>query len=182
LPVAVLECPDAVRSSEWALLDGSKSYDPMATKLLYSWKQTGGDVTVTIENPSGAEARFLAPDVTQSTALTFTLEVNNGDYRASGECVVSVVPESDDTGISEADIEEDIARPDATGDGDIGMDAVKPAPGCGACMAGNGITLFGWHEAIGGLVLFLAIAFLRRSRRLDKVFPRKRWKSPLKFS
>jgi hypothetical protein len=60
-------------------LDGTASRDPDGnTPLTYSWVQTGGTNTVTLNNPNTANPTFTAPDVgTTGGSLTFSLTVKD---------------------------------------------------------------------------------------------------------
>ncbi len=60
-------------------LDGSKSYDPDGKKITYSWLQLAGGPIVLLSNDNSVKPTFEAPQVTESTTLTFQLIVNNNN-------------------------------------------------------------------------------------------------------
>lgn len=53
-----------------------KASDPDGDKLVYSWKQTGGPETVTIQNANSSNASFIAPSTKGD--YTFTATVSDG--------------------------------------------------------------------------------------------------------
>ena len=57
-------------------LDGRESTAPDDEELTYSWRQTRGRPTVTLEGARTVRPSFTAPDVTADTTLTFTLTVS----------------------------------------------------------------------------------------------------------
>ena len=57
-------------------LDGRESTAPDDEELTYSWRQTRGRPTVTLEGARTVRPSFTAPDVTADTRLTFTLTVS----------------------------------------------------------------------------------------------------------
>ncbi|MEA2697406.1 MAG: hypothetical protein QOI66_1677, partial [Myxococcales bacterium] len=58
-------------------LDGSGSNDPNGDAITYAWTQTAGPA-VTLSSTTAQKPTFIAPSVSASTALTFSLVVNDG--------------------------------------------------------------------------------------------------------
>ncbi len=93
-PVARALAPSQVASGAMVTLDGSTSSDPDGDSLAFSWSQTAGP-TATLVNGGTAQTTFVAPTVTQSTALGFKLDVNDGHGgTASASVSLTVVPAS----------------------------------------------------------------------------------------
>ena len=76
-----------IRSGARVELDGTGSL--RATS--YAWKQTGGP-TVTLDDATSAAPVFIAPTVSSSTALTFSLTVSDGTNRHTDTVTVTVLP------------------------------------------------------------------------------------------
>jgi MYXO-CTERM domain-containing protein len=117
-------------------LDGSASEDTDGGVLTFSWAQTGGD-EVALAGADGATPTFVAPMVTESTPLTFTLTVSDGERVASDSVTINVA-----------------ARLGPGGDGD-------DEGGCG-CRVGGEPRSSG--SALGVALLAFAV-MLRRRRR-----------------
>ena len=74
-------------------LDGSGSSD-VEGELDYAWTQTAGP-TVTLDDPAAAAPSFTAPDVDDSTALTFELTATDGDGASASDTVtITVITEA----------------------------------------------------------------------------------------
>ena len=73
--------PDqTVDEGDTVRLDGRDSTAPEGEELTYSWRQTGGRPTATLEDATTVRPRFTAPDVDKDTTLRFTLTVTaDGD-------------------------------------------------------------------------------------------------------
>lgn len=69
-------------------LDGSKSYDPEGTSLLYSWNQVSG-TTVTLNGADTVNPTFIAPSV--DDVLKFNLTVADGDGLLDSDTVTIYV-------------------------------------------------------------------------------------------
>lgn len=80
-PSADAGTDQTVDEGDTVTLDGSSSSDSDGTVSSYQWSQTGGSVNAILTNANSASLSFIAPYVTTSTDLTFTLEVtdNIGD-------------------------------------------------------------------------------------------------------
>ena len=69
-------------------LDGSPSADTNADSISYSWIQTGGSPTVSIDDNTSAIASFDAPGVDANTELTFQLTVSDDAGASSSATTV----------------------------------------------------------------------------------------------
>ena len=69
-------------------LDGSPSADTDADSISYSWIQTGGSPTVSIDANTSAIASFDAPEVDANTELTFQLTVSDDAGASSSATTV----------------------------------------------------------------------------------------------
>ena len=72
------------------VLDGTGADRP-GTRLTYAWTQTGGP-TVRLDDATSATPPFVAPSVSSSTALTFSLTVSDGTNRDTDTVTVTVLP------------------------------------------------------------------------------------------
>ena len=81
-----------VRAGARVALDGtdSRTYRSGAT-LTYAWTQTAGP-TVTLDDATSATPAFIAPSVSASTDLTFSLTVDDGTSSATDTVTVTVLP------------------------------------------------------------------------------------------
>lgn len=64
-------------------LNGSTSYDPNNDALTYSWRQTGGGISVALSGADAATPAFRAPSVKQATLFTFELTVSDGKFEST---------------------------------------------------------------------------------------------------
>ncbi len=78
-----------------ATLDGSGSSDPDGEPLSYSWRQSGGNSTVTLTGANTATPTFTAPELTAGTALTFELTVTAGGASATDAVAVVIQADND---------------------------------------------------------------------------------------
>lgn len=72
-------------------LDGTGSSDSDGSIASYTWSQTGGTPTVTLNNSSSATATFTAPEVSADTPLTFDLTVVDNDGASSSDTLVVTI-------------------------------------------------------------------------------------------
>ena len=86
IPVADAGSDKNAHSLNRITLDGSKSYDPDGKKIDYSWLQLAGGPIVSLSNNNSVKPTFEAPQVTESTTLTFQLIVNNNGAVSSPIC------------------------------------------------------------------------------------------------
>jgi len=112
-PTAVTANNFSANENAQVTLDGSASNDSDGTISSYSWTQIAGSPVVVINSPTAAVASFTAPEVTESTSLTFNLVVtDNEGANASDTIVVSItdVPVNQApviSGIPESSVTED---------------------------------------------------------------------------
>jgi rhodanese-related sulfurtransferase len=101
----------AVTEGATVTLDGSGSTDSDGTIASREWTQTAGPA-VQLSNKSAVKPTFTAPDVTTSTAITFSLTVTDDDGAADSDTVtvtvndtgaVPVDPPSAPTGVAATD-------------------------------------------------------------------------------
>jgi predicted secreted protein len=78
-----------VKAGATVTLDGSGSRDSDGTIARYAWAQTGGTPAVTLADPAAARASFVAPAVSGTAALEFTLTVAD-DRGATASAKVAV--------------------------------------------------------------------------------------------
>jgi hypothetical protein len=90
-PLADAGPDQSVNEGDTVTLDGSNSVDPDGSVVSYSWSQLAGP-SVTLSDPSSAQATFIAPDVGPSgESLTFLLTVtDDGGLQSTDFCVVNV--------------------------------------------------------------------------------------------
>lgn len=140
-PVANAGTNQQVAEGETVTLDATASADPDGEALAFAWTQTSGP-TVTLSDPAGPVATFVAPDVADDTVLGFQVMV--ADLRGSDVAVVeiTVVAGTPDAGLpdagSPASPDAGPAAPDAgPAAPDAGADPVDDGSGCGCRVATN---------------------------------------------
>ena len=124
-PVSDAGTDQAVDEGAQVTLDGSGSTDSDGTIAEYKWTQTAGPV-VNLSSLTSSLTTFTAPDVAESTDLTFQLTVtDDGDLTNSDTCLVTVLPvvpvDSDGDGLTNDEETNnygtDPYNPDSDGDG-----------------------------------------------------------------
>ena len=92
-PVADAGEDQTVNEGDLVYLDGSGSYDPDQDPLTYLWQQDVSDpIQVTLSDPTAVDPSFTAPTgLSQNTALTFNLVVNDGQLDSTVDSVVITV-------------------------------------------------------------------------------------------
>ncbi len=94
-PVVNAGTDQTVNISAAVQLDGSSSFDPEGTALVYQWTQVGG-TAVTLSNSNVARPTFTAPSgITESETLTFQLVVSDGRFSSLPDAVnVKITPQN----------------------------------------------------------------------------------------
>ncbi|HXI58087.1 MAG TPA: PKD domain-containing protein [Polyangia bacterium] len=93
-PTANAGSNQSVFAGATVTLDGSGSGDPNGDAITYAWTQTAGPA-VTLSSTTAQKPTFVAPTVSASTALTFSLVVSDGSLQSSPATVtVTVSPTS----------------------------------------------------------------------------------------
>jgi uncharacterized repeat protein (TIGR02543 family) len=93
LPLANAGHPQTVKSMSPVILDGSSSYDPdNSLPLNYGWQQVGGE-PVLLSNVVISRPTFIAPGVTLTQGLTFSLVVTDSMGLISEPSQVSITVE-----------------------------------------------------------------------------------------
>jgi LmbE family N-acetylglucosaminyl deacetylase len=88
-PVADAGHNQTVDAGSTATLDGSASSDPdSGDTLSYSWEQTGGTPTVSLDSTNPAKPSFTAP--ASANTLTFKLTVSDGTLSNSSSVTITV--------------------------------------------------------------------------------------------
>ncbi len=87
-PVAGASAPGTVLEGRTVVLDGLASSDPDGDPLRFAWRQLAGP-SVTLDDPAGPVARFVAPET--GAALTLRFELRVTDPAASGDTTVVAV-------------------------------------------------------------------------------------------
>ena len=99
-PVADAGPDQTVDQNQLVTLDGSGSHDPGPYPLTYLWQQAASDPDqVTLSDPTAVNPSFTAPSgLSQNTALTFNLVVNDGYENSPTDSVVITVTVSNSDG------------------------------------------------------------------------------------
>lgn len=90
-PVADAGQNQVVGPGQTVQLTGTASHDPDANNLTFAWVQTEGPA-VAIQQSSASLARFVAPQVTSATVLTFRLTVTDGFRFDTADVQITVQP------------------------------------------------------------------------------------------
>ena len=99
-PVADAGPDQTATQNQLVTLDGSGSHDPDHDPLTYQWQQTASDpIQATLSDPTAVNPSFTAPSgLSQNTALTFNLVVNDGYVDSPSDSVVITVTVSNSGG------------------------------------------------------------------------------------
>lgn len=99
-PKANAGMTQAVISGVTVTLDGTSSFDPDGAVVAYAWTQTEGP-TVTLSNPAIAQPTFVAPEVTSTTALRFSLVVTDDrGAKSSSPGTVTIMVSATSAGVA----------------------------------------------------------------------------------
>ncbi|MFN2287189.1 MAG: S8 family serine peptidase [Chromatocurvus sp.] len=91
-PQARIEAPETATAGNIVSLDGSASSDPDGSITDYAWSQTSG-AGVALTGATQASASFTAPDVSEQTALAFSLSVtDNSGAQNTASVSVTIQP------------------------------------------------------------------------------------------
>ena len=125
-PVADAGPDQTVAENQPVILDGSGSYDPDSDLLTYLWQQAASDpVQVTLLNPTSVDPSFTSPlGLSQDTALTFNLVVNDGQVDSAANSVVITVLASQQTYSNIAPLATVTASSQNTSTGQLAVKAV----------------------------------------------------------
>jgi hypothetical protein len=93
VPIADAGADINANSSDFVVLDGSRSYDTAGYPLSFLWTQLSGPQVVSLSGVNSYKATFTAPNVNQTTILSFRLIVNDGVHDSAPSYVsVTVKP------------------------------------------------------------------------------------------
>jgi hypothetical protein len=90
-PVASAGAAQTVSAGSAVTLDASTSSDPDGDSLTFTWSQTAGP-TVVLSDTHVARPTFIAPIVSATTVLTFSVAVSDGQAQSSASVNVTVQP------------------------------------------------------------------------------------------
>ena len=89
-PIALAGADQSVTGASTIILDGSGSYDPEDTQLVYNWTQTSGPA-VAINNADSAVASFGVSNMTAPTDFKFRLKIGDNSGERTGRSAIDFV-------------------------------------------------------------------------------------------
>ncbi len=90
--------PQAVVSGDTVTLDGSGSFDQDGSLAAYAWTQVEGP-SITLSSATAAQPTFIAPQVTTTTTLRFSLVVTDDRGAKSAASTVAITVSSTAAGV-----------------------------------------------------------------------------------
>jgi len=143
-PVADAGADFDVREQASGQLNGTGSNDSDGDNITYSWTQTSGAITLSLNNSTIAQPTFTAPSISQDEVCTFQLTVTDqsGD---SDTDTVQVTVKNNLAPVADADadvilIESDNGQLDASGTSDPESDSIS----------------YSWTQTAGNITLTLS--------------------------
>ena len=126
-PIADAGPDQTVNGSQLVILDGSGSHDLDLDPLTYLWLQAASDpIQVILSDPTAVNPSFTAPSgLSQDTALTFNLVVNDGHIDSEVDSVIITVMESPpiaDAGPDQTVNQNQLVTLDGSGSHDLDLD------------------------------------------------------------
>ncbi|MDP3980306.1 MAG: DUF6067 family protein, partial [Chlamydiota bacterium] len=123
-PVADAGADQTVDEGSLVTLDGSGSSDPESQALQYLWTQLNGP-TISLSGAVSSSPTFTAPNISETTTVTFQLSVTDPGNLSSQDTVdiliQPVITDTDNDGLSDDDenniYDTDPNNPDSDGDG-----------------------------------------------------------------
>ena len=143
-PIAIAGPDQTVSIGHLVTLDGSASYDPEASALLFQWRQISGSA-ITLSSESDDSPSFIAPTTNQT--LTFQLVTDDGKHLSIADTVTITVTTSPEGGSGDGGSGGDGSGGDGSGGdgsgGDTGpvIENTSPLANAGQDLTVNGFSL-----------------------------------------
>ena len=93
-PVASGGLDQVVEEGQLVTLDATATTDIGGDALSYNWVQTGGPA-VTLSDASATTPSFEAPEGLVNTAITFELQVSDGEFHSTDSVIITVEADND---------------------------------------------------------------------------------------
>lgn len=91
-PVASAGDDQSVVAGDLVVLDAAASSDADNDRLLFYWRQLTAEPEITLDDAYSSRPRFNAPDVGETTSITFRVTVIDGFALSTDEVTVTVAP------------------------------------------------------------------------------------------